>query len=190
MGGTKAANRDESLPNISRRVVVCAATLFVHGVRNIGVPADAADAMRPIAGDYAFLLFAAGLLNASLFAASILPLTTAYTVCEGLGFESGLDRSWKQAPVFYWFYTLLIVFGAGVVLLPHFNIVTMAILSQVLNGLLLPVILYFMLKLINDKELMGEHTNSRWFNAIAWGTAVIVVVLSTALVWNSIHPAA
>ena len=168
-------------------VVVCAATLFVHGVRNIGVPADAAEAMRPIAGDYAFLLFAAGLLNASLFAASILPLTTAYTVCEGLGFESGLDRSWKQAPVFYWFYTLLIALGAGVVLLPRFNIVSMAILSQVLNGLLLPLILYFMLKLSNDKELMGEHTNSRWFNFVAWSTALIVVVLSTALVWNSVR---
>ena len=168
-------------------VVVCAATLFVHGVRNIGVPADAAEAMRPIAGDYAFLLFAAGLLNASLFAASILPLTTAYTVCEGLGFESGLDRTWKQAPVFYWFYTLLIVLGAGVVLLPKFNIVSMAILSQVLNGLLLPVILYFMLKLVNDKELMGEHTNSRWFNAVAWATAAIVIVLSTALVWNTVR---
>lgn len=168
-------------------VVVCAATLYTHGIRNISVPADAAEAMRPFAHDFAFLLFAAGLLNASLFAASILPLTTAYTVCEGLGFESGLDHSWKQAPVFYWFYTLLIVLGGGVVLLPHFNIVSMAILSQVLNGLLLPVILYFMLKLVNDKELMGEHTNSRWFNVVAWGTALIVVVLSTALVWNSVR---
>ncbi len=168
-------------------IVVCAATLFVHGVRNIAVPADAAEAMRPIAGDYAFLLFAAGLLNASLFAASILPLTTAYTVCEGLGFESGLDRSWKQAPIFYWFYTLLIVLGGGVVLLPRFNIVSMAILSQVLNGLLLPVILYFMLKLSNDTDLMGEHTNSRWFNVVAWTTAVIVIVLSTALVWNTVR---
>ena len=169
-------------------VVVCAATLFVHGVRNIGVPADAAEAMRPIAGDYAFLLFAAGLLNASLFAASILPLTTAYTVCEGLGFESGLDNSWKQAPVFYWFYTLLIALGGGAVLLPHFNIVKTAILSQVLNGLLLPVILSFMLKLSNDKELMGEHTNSRWFNGVAWATAIVVVLLSTALVWSTIRP--
>ena len=171
-------------------VVVCAATLFTHGMRGIGVPADAAEAMRPIAGDYAFLLFAAGLFNASLFAASILPLTTAYTVCEGLGFESGLDRTWKQAPVFYWFYTLLIALGAGVVLLPHFDIVKTAILSQVLNGVLLPVILYFMLKLINDKDLMGEHTNSIWLNVTAWSTAIIVIALSCALVWNTIrHPA-
>ena len=169
-------------------VVVCAATLFVHGMRNIALPADAAEALRPIAGDYAFLLFAAGLFNASLFAASILPLTTAYTVCEGLGFESGLDRTWKQAPVFYWFYTLLIACGAAVVLLPGFNIVSTAILSQVLNGLLLPVILYFMLKLINNRELMGEHTNSRWLNVVAWTTAIIVVGLSFALVWDALKP--
>ncbi len=169
-------------------VVVCAATLFVHGMRNISLPSDAAEALRPIAGDYAFILFAAGLFNASLFAASILPLTTAYTVCEGLGFESGLDRTWKQAPVFYWFYTLLIVCGAAVVLLPGFNIVSTAILSQVLNGLLLPVILYFMLKLINNKQLMGEYTNSRWFNIVAWSTAIIVVSLSFALVWDAVRP--
>ncbi len=169
-------------------VVVCAATLFVHGMRNISLPSDAAEALRPIAGDYAFILFAAGLFNASLFAASILPLTTAYTVCEGLGFESGLDRTWKQAPVFYWFYTVLIVGGAAVVLVPGFNIVSTAILAQVLNGVLLPVILYFMLKLINNKELMGEYTNSRWFNLVAWSTALIVVTLSCALVWDAVRP--
>ncbi|MGI4853742.1 MAG: Nramp family divalent metal transporter [Janthinobacterium lividum] len=168
-------------------VVVCAATLFVHGVRQINVPADAAEAMRPIAGDYAFLLFAAGLFNASLFAASILPLSTAYTVCEGLGFESGLDRTWKQAPVFYWLYTGLIVAGAGVVLIPGFPLVSMAILSQVLNGLLLPVVMYFMLRLVNSKELMGEHRNGLWFNTIAWGTAGIVTALSLVLVWQSVR---
>ena len=157
-------------------------------MRNIALPSDAAEALRPIAGDYAFILFAAGLFNASLFAASILPLTTAYTVCEGLGFESGLDRTWKQAPVFYWFYTLLIVGGASVVLLPGFNIVSTAILSQVLNGILLPVILFFMLKLINNKDLMGEHTNSPWFNVVAWTTAIVVVSLSVGLVWDAIHP--
>ena len=168
-------------------VVVCAATLFVHGARSINVPADAAEAMRPIAGDYAFLLFAAGLFNASLFAASILPLSTAYTVCEGLGFESGLDRTWKQAPVFYWLYTILIVAGAGVVLIPNFPLVSMAILSQVLNGLLLPVVMYFMLRLINNTELMGEWKNRIWFNVIAWGTAVIVTGLSLVLVWQAVR---
>jgi NRAMP (natural resistance-associated macrophage protein)-like metal ion transporter len=168
-------------------VVVCAATLWIHGVRNINVAADAAEAMRPIAGDYAFLLFAAGLFNASLFAASILPLSTAYTVCEGLGFESGLDRTWKQAPVFYWLYTILIAAGAAVVLIPNFPLVKMAVLSQVLNGLLLPVVMYFMLKLINKPELMGEYRNRIWFDAIAWITAVLVTGLSLVLVWQSLR---
>ena len=125
------------------------------------MPSDAAEAMKPLAGQYAFILFAAGLFNASLFAASILPLSTAYTVCEGLGFESGVDKSFQEAPFFYWLYTLLIVAGAAVVLIPNFPLVKMSILSQVLNGVLLPLVLIFMLKLINKKELMGKYTNSR-----------------------------
>ena len=168
-------------------IVACAATLFTHGMRNINVAADAAEAMKPLAGQYAFILFAAGLFNASLFAASILPLSTAYTVCEGLGFESGLDKRWGQAPFFYWFYTLLIATGAGVVLIPNFPMVKVAILSQVLNGVLLPVVLIFMLRLINKHELMGKWTNSLWFNCVAWLTAGIVIVLSLVMVWQGIH---
>ena len=167
-------------------IVACAATLYVHGMRDIAVPADAAGAMKPLAGDFAFILFAAGLFNASLFAASILPLSTAYTVCEGLGFESGVDKGFKDAPFFYWFYSLLIVLGAGVVLIPNFPLVKVVILSQVLNGVLLPVIMIFMLKLINKHELMGKHTNSHWFNAVAWATAVIVIGLSLMMMWNQI----
>jgi NRAMP (natural resistance-associated macrophage protein)-like metal ion transporter len=159
-------------------IVACAATLFVHGMTNIAVPADAAGAMKPLAGNFTFILFAAGLFNAALFSASILPLSTAYTVCEGLGFESGVDKSFKEAPFFYWFYTLLIALGAGLVLIPNFPLVKFMIWSQVLNGILLPVIMIFMLKLINKPELMGKHTNSRWFNWAAWATAVIVIVLS------------
>ena len=168
-------------------VVACAATLYVHGMRNIGVPSDAAEAMKPLAGQYAFILFAAGLFNASLFAASILPLSTAYTVCEGLGFESGLDKSFREAPFFYWFYSLLIVFGAAVVLIPNFPLVTFIILSQVLNGVLLPVVLIFMLQLINKYELMGEYTNSTWFNVVAWVTAVIVIGLSFVMLFNTLQ---
>jgi Mn2+/Fe2+ NRAMP family transporter len=168
-------------------VVACAATLYTHGVRNIADASDAADAMRPLAGDYAFILFAAGLFNASIFAASILPLSTAYTVCEGLGFESGLDKHFGEAPFFYWFYTLLIVLGAGIVLIPGFPLVRFIILSQVLNGVLLPVVLVFMLRLINKHELMGKYTNSHFFNVIAWATAVIVTALSLLLMWNGIH---
>jgi NRAMP (natural resistance-associated macrophage protein)-like metal ion transporter len=168
-------------------VVACAATLFAHGMRDIGVPSDAAEAMKPLAGQYAFILFAAGLFNASLFAASILPLSTAYTVCEGLGFESGLDKSFHEAPFFYWFYSLLIVFGAAVVLIPNFPLVRFIILSQVLNGVLLPIVLIFMLRLINKHELMGKYTNSTWFNVVAWLTAVIVIGLSLVMLFNSVH---
>jgi NRAMP (natural resistance-associated macrophage protein)-like metal ion transporter len=168
-------------------VVACAATLFTHGMRNITDPSVAAEAMKPLAGQYAFILFAAGLFNASLFAASILPLSTAYTVCEGLGFESGLDKSFREAPFFYWFYSLLIVFGAAVVLIPNFPLVTFIILSQVLNGVLLPVVLIFMLQLINKYELMGKYTNSTWFNVVAWVTAVIVIGLSCVMLFNTLR---
>jgi len=162
-------------------IVACAATLFTHGLGAISEPADAAEAMKPLAGRYAFILFAAGLFNASLFAASILPLSTAYTVCEGLGFEGGLDKSFKDAKFFYWFYSLLLVAGAGLVLIPNFPLIKVIILSQVLNGVLLPVVMIFMLRLINKHELMGKHTNSHWFNWIAWITAVIVIGLSLAM---------
>ena len=168
-------------------IVACAATLWTHGIRTINVAADAAQAMRPLAGDFAAILFAGGLFIASFFAASVLPISTAYSVCEGLGFESGVDKKFKQAPFFYWLYTLLIVAGAAVVLIPHFPYVKMIILSQVLNGVLLPFVLYFMLRLINNKALMGKHTNSRWFNIVAWSTTVIVIGLSLVLMWQSIR---
>jgi Mn2+/Fe2+ NRAMP family transporter len=164
-------------------IVACAATLFVHGMGAIQVASDAAEAMRPLAGPYAYLLFAFGLFNASLFAASILPLSTAYTVCEGLGFESGVDKRFKEAPFFYWLYTLLIVGGAvTVLLLPDAQLIKFAIYSQVLNGVLLPVIIILMLMLINRKDLMGEYRNSRLWNIIAWATSIIVIGMSVILV--------
>jgi NRAMP (natural resistance-associated macrophage protein)-like metal ion transporter len=171
-------------------IVACAATLYVHGVRNITDPSQAADAMKPLAARFASILFAAGLFNASFFAASVLPISTAYSVCEGLGFESGVDKRFGQAPFFYWLYTLLIGAGAAVVLIPNFPLVTMTILSQVLNGVLLPFVLFFMLRLVNKKELMGKYVNTRWFNVIAWTTTVIVVGLSLVMMWQSIHPSA
>jgi NRAMP (natural resistance-associated macrophage protein)-like metal ion transporter len=167
-------------------IVACAATLWTHGMRNITVPADAAQAMKPLAGEFAGILFAAGLFNASFFAASVLPISTAYSVCEGLGFESSVDKSFREAPFFYWLYTLLIVAGAAVVLIPNFPLVPMTILSQVLNGVLLPFVLYFMLKLINNKTLMGKHVNSRWFNIVAYATAVIVVGLTVVMLWQQL----
>jgi Mn2+/Fe2+ NRAMP family transporter len=168
-------------------VVACAATLFVHGMGSIQVASDAAEAMRPLAGDYAFILFAFGLFNASLFAASILPLSTAYTVCEGLGVESGVDKSFREAPYFYWLYTLLIAGGAlTVLLLPDAQLINFAILSQVLNGVLLPVIIILMLMLINRADLMGTHKNTYLWNIIAWSTSLIVIGMTLVMLWGMI----
>jgi Mn2+/Fe2+ NRAMP family transporter len=165
-------------------IVACAATLYVHGHHEIRDAADAAEALRPLANEFAYILFAVGLFNASLFAASILPLSTAYTVCEGLGFESGLDKKFGEAPVFYWLYTILIVLGGAVILYPNLPLVEISILSQVVNGVVLPVVLVFMLLLVNKKELMGAYVNSRLMNVVAWTTAVIMIVLTAALVWK------
>jgi NRAMP (natural resistance-associated macrophage protein)-like metal ion transporter len=167
-------------------IVACAATLYLHGHRNITEAADAAEAMRPLAGRYAFLLFSFGLFNASFFSASVLPISTAYTVCEGLGFESGVGMTFREAPFFYWLYTLLIAGGAAVVLIPNLPLIRVAILSQVLNGVLLPIVIVLMLLLINRKDLMGTYVNSRIFNAIAWVTAVVVIVLSAVLTVQSL----
>src|SRR6266568_3834501 len=165
-------------------IVACAATLYVHGYHKIADAKDAAQALHPLAGDYAYILFAMGLFNASLFAASILPLSTAYTVCEGLGFESGVGKRFSEAPVFYWLYTILIAAGAGVILIPNLPLVRISILSQVVNGIAIPVVLVFMLLLVNKKELMGEYVNSRLYNVIAWSTTVIMTILSIAWLWT------
>jgi Mn2+/Fe2+ NRAMP family transporter len=161
-------------------VVACAATLYVHGNHQIRDAADAAQALRPLAGEYAYILFAAGLFNASLFAASILPISTAYTVCEGLGFESGVGHKFKEAKVFYWLYTLLLIAGGAVILLPNVPLIRISILSQVVNGIVLPFVLIFMLLLINKSELMGKHVNGTWFNFIAWATTIIMIGLTIA----------
>ena len=134
--------------------------------------------MHPLAGDCAYILFAMGLFNASLFAASILPLSTAYTVCEGLGFESGIGKKFSEAPVFYWLYTILIAAGAGVILIPNLPLVKISILSQVVNGVVLPFVLVFMILLVNKKELMGEYVNTPLFNVVAWATTVITIGLT------------
>jgi NRAMP (natural resistance-associated macrophage protein)-like metal ion transporter len=165
-------------------IVACAATLYAHGYRNVTDAKDAAQALRPLASDYAYILFSMGLFNASLFAASILPLSTAYTVCEGLGFESGVGLKFGEAPVFYWLYTILIAAGAGVILTPNLPLVKITILSQVVNGVVLPFVLIFMLLLINKQELMGEYVNSRLFNLVAWATTVIMIGLTIAWFWT------
>src|SRR5579872_5946811 len=167
-------------------IVACAGAIYSVAPKDIQTGAEAAQALKPF-GQYAFLLFSAGLFNASLFAACILPLSTAYSVCEGLGFESGVNRNFREAPVFYWLYTLLIVIGAGVVLLPAFPLVKMILLSQVINGVLLPVVLIPMVLLINKTELMGEWVNSRWFNFATWATVILMIGLTLAEVANEIR---
>jgi Mn2+/Fe2+ NRAMP family transporter len=163
-------------------IVACAATLNAAGIKGIPDASYAAQALRPLAGEYAYLLFAAGLFNASLFAASILPISTSYAVCEGLGFETGLDKKFHEAPAFYWLYTLLIIAGAGVLLVPRFPLAHIMVLSQVVNGVVLPFVLIFMLLLTNDRELMGEHVNSRAYNVIAWITVVVMIALTLVMV--------
>jgi NRAMP (natural resistance-associated macrophage protein)-like metal ion transporter len=167
-------------------VLACAATLYTSGIHNINSAADAAAALKPLAGQWAFLLFAVGLVNASVLSAAILPLATAYNICEGLGVESGVNKKWSEAPGFYWLYTLLIAFGAGVVLLPNIPLIKVIIYSQVVNGVLLPFLLIFMLILINKKDLMGEYRNSKWVNVLAWSTCAILIVLSLAWFWTTI----
>jgi NRAMP (natural resistance-associated macrophage protein)-like metal ion transporter len=162
-------------------IVSCAAAIWAHGPRDIENAADAALALKPF-GQYAYLLFSAGLFNASFFAACILPLSTVYTVCEGLGFESGVDKRMDEAPIFYWLYTLLVVFGAGVILWPDFPLVKMILFSQVINGVLLPFVLIYMVLLINRQRLMKEWTNSRFYNVVAWSSVVIMIGLTLALV--------
>ena len=131
-------------------------------------------------------MFAVGLVNASLLAAAILPLATAYNICEGLGFESGVERRFSEAPIFYWLYTLLIAGGAGFVLIPRLPLLKVILFSQVANGILLPFVLFYMLMLINRKRIMQEYTNNWWQNVVAWSTAVVMVALTAALVYSSL----
>jgi NRAMP (natural resistance-associated macrophage protein)-like metal ion transporter len=162
-------------------IVACAGAIYSVKPTEIQDASQAALALKPF-GQYAFLLFSAGLLNASVFAACILPLSTAYTVCEGLGFESGVNRDIREAPIFYFLYTLLIVVGAGVTLIPRFPLVQMILLSQVLNGMLLPFVLIPMVVLINKKDLMREWVNSRWLNLATWITVIVIIGMSLAYV--------
>jgi Mn2+/Fe2+ NRAMP family transporter len=168
-------------------MIACAATLYQQGIR-IETAQEAALALVPLAGKYAGVLFALGLLNASLFSASILPLSTAYLVCEAFGWESSLSRDVKEAKVFFVIYTGMIILGALIILLPIQSLIKTMIASQTLNGILLPVILIVMLRLVNDKQLMGSFTNGRIFNFIAWITVIILIVLVGVLVIVSFLP--
>ncbi len=167
--------------------IACAATLNVRGI-SIDTAKDAALALGPLAGQYASTLFALGLLNASVFSAAILPLSTAYVVCEAFGWESAVSRDWKDAPVFFTIFTAMIVLGGGIILLPIRSLIEAMLASQTLNGVLLPVILVVMLKLINNPRIMGRYVNGRVFNALSWATVVILIVLTVILVLTSVFP--
>jgi NRAMP (natural resistance-associated macrophage protein)-like metal ion transporter len=171
-------------------IVACAATIFASGHREINSAADAALALRPLAGHAASALFAFGLVNASLFSASILPLSTAYSVCEGLGLEAGVNKRFHEAPAFYWLYTTLIVVGAlTVVVLSEEKQIPIILLSQVTNGVLLPFVLIFMLRLSNREDLMGKYRNTRTFNIIAWVTCVVMISMTALMLVSAFFPA-
>lgn len=166
-------------------IVACGATLNTHGVR-IETAEQAAMAIEPFAGQYATLLFALGLLNASLFSAAIVPLSTAYAVCEGLGWDTGIDRTFHEAPGFFSIYLSMVGAGALLILWPRAPLITIMYLSQTLNGILLPAVLVFMLLLVNDRTIMGARVNSPAHNLIAWGTAFLMVMLTLLLLVTSI----
>jgi len=170
-------------------IVATAATLYASGQRDITDAVQAARALIPLAGKWAGFTFAFGLLNASLFAASILPLSTAHVICEGLGFEAGIDHKFKEARIFYSLYTVLIAVGAGIILIPHVPLWKIFIFSQVGNGIWLPVVVIFILLLVNRRDLMGEHVNTLTFNIVAWVTAVAMIILTLVLVYTSLFQA-
>jgi Mn2+/Fe2+ NRAMP family transporter len=166
-------------------IIACAATIYKNHIP-IETTKDAAIALGPLAGKYASGLFAFGLINASLFAACILPLSTSYTICQALGFESGVGRTFKEAPIFFSLYTFHLVIAAIVVLLPHAPLLQIMFLSQVANGVLLPFVLVIMLQLINNRGLMGQYKNSRGLNSIAWLTTVILIAITLVMLATQI----
>jgi len=168
-------------------IVTCATTLFPKGIR-INEAHEAAFALKPFAGEYASSFFAISLANASILGAIIVPLATAYYICEAMGWETGINKSFKQAPQFMWIYTALIVIASLLVLIPDAPLVLLMVLSSVLNGILLPFVLVFALKLVNDKKIMGEYINSKKQNLISWATVGIIIVLTATLLVMKILP--
>ncbi|MDZ4168467.1 MAG: Nramp family divalent metal transporter [Coriobacteriia bacterium] len=161
-------------------IIVTGTVLYPAGIE-ITSAEQAAAALAPVAGQYAGLLFAVGLFGASLLAASVLPLTSAYAITEAFGWERGIDHTWSQAPAFNAIYTFVIFAGAAIVLLPNAPLITLMVLSQTLGGILLPFLLIFMVRLINDRRIMGVHVNSRLQNIFAYGTIVTVIALTVML---------
>jgi NRAMP (natural resistance-associated macrophage protein)-like metal ion transporter len=166
-------------------IVACAATLHVNGIR-IEEAKDAAIALGPLAGKAASIIFAAGLFVASIFSATILPIATAFYVCEAFGFEAGIDKKWKEAPEFYWLFTIIVLVAVGVILIPNAPLIQITIWTQVFNGVLLPVVLICMLLIINKKDVMGTHVNGTFGNLIGWSTAVVLLCMNAVFLGMSI----
>lgn len=167
-------------------IVATAATLHVNGITQIESAEQAALALRPIGGELAEFLFGIGLLGASLLAASILPLSTTFAICQAFGWERGINQSWQDAPIFYGIYTALIIIGALVALIPGAPLFLIFLLVYDLNGILLPILLVLMLRLANNKRLMGARVNGKWANGLGWSTAIILIVLTFFLIVGSI----
>jgi len=168
-------------------MVACGSTLFQNGHgTEITVASDVAVALKPFAGNLASEVFAFALFVASIFAAVILPVATAFFVCEALGFEAGIDKTWQEAPQFYWLYTIIIIIGAGIILLPNAPLIAISLWSQRINGLLLSVVLVFMMIIINNKEIMGKHVNKGLGNVIGWITIIILIILSGMMLVTSL----
>src|SRR5688500_2791435 len=166
-------------------VVSTAATLHKAGIQ-VTTAADAAHALRPLAGRYAQTLFGLGLFGASMLAAGVLPLATAYSISEALGFEKGVSRSFREAPIFLGTFTFLVAVGALIAVIPNLPLIRVLLVTQVINGLLLPVVLFAVLRLVNDREVMGNHVNGPLYNVLAWATAIIVTILSLAFILISV----
>ncbi len=163
-------------------IICCAVTIHSAGV-NINTAADAARALEPLAGKYSSILFGIGLFNASIFSAALLPLATSYYVCEGMGWESGVDKTFKEAPNFFTIFTLLILIAAAMILIPGINLFNILIWTQVINGVLIPVILLFIINLCNDPDIMGEFTNSTAYNFISYGIVLLMLLINGALIY-------
>ncbi len=168
-------------------IICCAATLYEHNI-NINNAKDAALALRPIAGNYSSLLFGIGLFNASIFAAALLPLATSYYVCEGMGWESGVGKSFKEAPNFFIIFTALIIISAALILLPNIDLFNILIWSQVINGILIPIILIYIINLCNDPDIMGEYTNTPIYNAISFGIVALMFIANVTLLYFEFIP--
>jgi NRAMP (natural resistance-associated macrophage protein)-like metal ion transporter len=170
-------------------VVSTAATLHKSGIQ-INSATDAARALRPLAGRYAETLFGVGLLGASMLAAGVLPLATAYSISEALGFEKGVSRSFREAPIFLGIFTFLVAVGAAIAIVPNLPLIRVLLVTQVINGLLLPIVLFAVLRLVNDREIMGSHVNGPLYNIAAWLTAILVTILSLLFILISLFPTA